>query len=259
MKKHIVIILTTTFLFTFSSIFYACTQEEPTAGVENTVDLDNFEEDIVAVFKVVNEDIKQISSGRKLKLNNLFFQAVREVFPSSTTSESFQTNYVSAQKPDADHQQKNHVLTPLQELIASVDDAKQAIQVLEARLTSDEFSLKEKQQFIVMKESLIFLTINSNVLSEFMYYSGGKNNSFLTKCGWWESWGACAAGTLGGALTGGLGGCVAGATAAGSTTVAAGPVAAAAGATAGCIIGGVVGAVAGGLTGAAASCDGCEN
>lgn len=256
MKKHIVIILTTTFLFTFSSIFYACTQDDPVEEIERTVELDNFEEDIQAVFKVINQDIIHVPSARKIKFNSLFLKAVTEVFPSSTTQASFQSTFTTAEKRSK--RQKDIAPTDLERLIASFEDENQAIQVLNSRIESSGFTLEEKQEFIALRESILFITANRELLSEHMAYLQGKKKSTLAKCGWWESWGNCASAVIGGAISGASSGCAGGAAVGAGVTLATGP-GVVAGAITGCKIGAAVGAIGGALEGAAGNCDGCQN
>lgn len=251
MKKHIVLFITTTLLFTFTSIFYACTQEDPIEDLEQITDLGNFEADLQAVFNIANQNMELVKSGRKWNPEVTFLNAVTQVFPGSTTEESFQTNYVLATSSNPNGIQKDIAPTDLELLIKRFEDEAQGIQILNDNINSNEFSVEQKQQFIVLRESIKFFSQNNNVLSEYINHSRAQNNKVIPKCGWWKSWGKCVAGTLGGLGTGAAAGCWAG----GSSGVYAGPTGIGVGCTAGAVAGGIFGA----LTGAASSCDGCEN
>lgn len=111
---------------------------------------------------------------------------------------------------------------------------------IESSVLASSMSSAEKKQaltyIVSMDRSMEFMNEYADVLSP--TNDAVKADDEEEEEGWWESWGQCAAGTIGGTLTGGLGGAV------GGSTV---PVI-------GTAVGGVVGAVGGGLTGAAASC-----
>ncbi|WJZ01590.1 hypothetical protein [Corynebacterium freiburgense] len=76
--------------------------------------------------------------------------------------------------------------------------------------------------------------------------AAANENGYILEGGAWDSWGRCAAGTVGGTMTGGISGAASGAT----IGALGGPW----GVGAGAIGGGIVGGIGGGLTGAAASC-----
>ena len=93
-----------------------------------------------------------------------------------------------------------------------------------------ELTIEEKKSILITIESLQSFIANTN---EFYL-----NSSIQSKGGgWWDSWGKCAAGTLGGAMMGGL----AGAAVTSPTVI-------------GVPVGTAVGVVGGALSGAAAAC-----
>lgn len=93
-----------------------------------------------------------------------------------------------------------------------------------------ELTIEEKKSILITIESLQSFIANAN---EFYL-----NSSIQSKGGgWWDSWGKCAAGTLGGAMMGGL----AGAAVTSPTVI-------------GVPVGTAVGVVGGALSGAAAAC-----
>ena len=142
-------------------------------------------------------------------------------------------------------------------MIKQFEDAAQGIQVLEASIQSDDYSLEQKRELILLKESIMFLSLNQTVISSYISHTKGKSSVGITKCDWWERWGNCAAATIGGALTGASSGCAGGAAVGAGVTLATGP-GLIAGAITGCKIGGFIGAIGGALEGAADSCDGCQ-
>ncbi|UII25352.1 hypothetical protein LVD15_18885 [Fulvivirga maritima] len=125
---------------------------------------------------------------------------------------------------------------------------KESLRVINQSIIDSDLSDDEKEilktQIVSLQSSLSFMAANFDLFQNQtatngkVDVDGGKEKIEDEDKGWWDSWGKCAAGTLGGALTGGLGGAGIGSAV---------PVI-------GTTVGGVVGAIGGGLTGAAASC-----
>lgn len=249
MKQHILIIFAS--LCILSSSFYACTQDSPTIENQENLELDNFEADLHAVFILVSKDIPKRKTLKKQQLTALFLSSVLEVFPGPTAEKRFEQRYLKALTGSEINRQKSNSSDELDNLIQSFTDERHALQALNAQISSDDWSLEQKQKFIILKETVLFFSQHSAVFSAYFSKKSQKSRYQKTGCTWWDSWGSCATGILGGAISGASAGCTAG-EAAGSS---AGPDAS----EVGCVIGGTIGAVAGGIVGAAENCIGCEN
>lgn len=142
-------------------------------------------------------------------------------------------------------------------IIRSSSSPVEALDKFDEYLSDDGLSDQERIELIAGKEFILFLTSNSKVIEQsftkdlLARVTGEEEEREESDPqeddeGWWESWGRCAAGTVGGAITAGAAGCWGGAT----SGIWVGPK----GAVTGCAVGGTVAAIGGALVGAQQAC-----
>ncbi len=127
-----------------------------------------------------------------------------------------------------------------------------------SQLVFNEILVEANAEFIVLSESEYADKLTALQPNSFVY-GNSRMDAFdfnaAQSCaqadgksgGWWQSWGKCAAGTLGGAVTGGVTGFLGGSAV--GTVLFPGV-----GTVSGGSVGGIGGAIGGGLSGAAAAC-----
>lgn len=144
-------------------------------------------------------------------------------------------------------------------IIRSAETPEEAVEHFDEYLSDENLSDEDRIELIVGKEFVSFLVANSQAidksLDENLMARNGDGDEEEEQDtieeeddeGWWESWGKCAAATVGGYLSGGLVGCGIGG---GVGAAIGGPP----GAAGGCVAGAAVGAIGGALKGAVATC-----
>lgn len=122
---------------------------------------------------------------------------------------------------------------------------KEHLREAQQAVLNEDWSRGQKEQaltyLVVMEETMGFLKSNQHLAKQASGAAVTADGQLVAASeeGWWDSWGRCAAGTLGGMGTGALVGAAAGTTIPEPMTTGAGA---------------VIGGISGGLTGAAAAC-----
>lgn len=232
-------------------------------GIETLINYIDFNVDYLASINFKDYDNAELTA-KIIADNNIAFEKQYGVSIASNSSNARvsteQQSYVTSM--DAEVSQK---LTEFAKNSADQNDYLSKLSDLKTEIYSYNASLSEKQILInriVFIERLVGYMEAKAVVAESKKPSVSNPNAKVDPknppakdCGWWCSWGKCAASIVGGSMTGGAAGCAAvGGLGAMIGTAVAGAPGTAAGGIGGCVAGGIVGFIGGGLTGAVLAC-----
>jgi len=254
MKKNLIISLTAAILLSISPLFQACSHEEVLIERAPNESLFLFQAEMDDFFSSIDQAIKTNAAGDKFSLKQLFKDVVTNKYTSQDALDNFDHQFKRLSKGFTPNSKSEY--TDFQKLIFSFESYEEAVSVLNQKIEEGEGDEIQLQSYTVMVGILNLFNEHPKEFEEFFrtYEEGEKR---AKKCGWWESWGECAAGIAGGVLEGIVGGCTSVGGTAAIVGALGGPFGTAKGAIVGCIGGGLVGAIYGGLNGATGNCDGC--
>lgn len=251
-----------TLLFVGCFVALSCMDQSVNqAEVDESINFQEFQHTLNSVF---TEATKRIESTPYVTRNTISFslkEAYKDVLGDQANMSQFEQAWelaAAGKSNESDGLSYIQTETLSEAIIRSAESPSEAVEHFDEYLSDENLSDEQRIELIVGKEFVSFLVANSQAIEE------GLSESLIARSGdgepeeegdtdvqeddgsWWDSWGKCAAGTLGGAITTGGGYCWGGA----KSGIWGGPK----GAATGCAVGAVVGAVGGALVGAAASC-----
>ena len=232
------------------------------AEVDETINFQEFQQTLKSVFTEATKRIERTPYVTRNTVGLSLKEAYKDVLGDQANMYQFEQARelaASGKSNNSDGIAYAQTETLSETIIRSAASPAEAIENFEEYLSDESLSDEERIELITGKEFISFLDANSQAVEE------GLSEKLIARSGdedsdqegdtdvqeddgksWWDSWGKCAAGTLGGAITTGGAYCWGGA----QSGIWGGPK----GAATGCAVGAVVGAVGGALVGAAASC-----
>lgn len=253
MKKNKLLIYCSAILLSFSFAFQACTPEEVKLTENEISYFDLYKAEVNEILSLLDQGIEAQKGQKRIKFKNIFEQSIRGKYQNQEALANFDQRYEEVKSLES--LEKAEEYSDFQKLIFSFNSYEEALSTLQQMLENEEGSPAQLEATYALIGIIQLFNEHPIELEEyFRTYEGEKR----AKCGWWESWGECAAAIIGGAFEGAAGGCLT-AGAVGLTYGAlGGPVSSAKAGIIGCIGGAVVGAVAGGINGSVGNCDGCS-
>lgn len=232
------------------------------AEVDESINFQEFQQTLHSVF---TEATSRIESSPYITRNTISL-SIKEAYKDVLGDQVNMSQFEKASKLAADGNRNEldgllyvQTETLSETIIRSAKTPVEAVEHFDEFLSDKSISDEDRIELIVGKEFVSFLVTNSQAIDQglsdnLMARSGDGDQEEEQDtdvedddAGWWESWGKCAAATVGGYLSGGLVGCGIGG---GVGAAIGGPP----GAAAGCAAGAAVGAIGGALKGAVATC-----
>jgi hypothetical protein len=233
-------LLRISFIASFLLILSSCNEDEA------TINPNQLQADTETIDKLITsfDNSVNIISSSNAKMSS---EEIEEVFVGEVKAMNLNVRYGSASTSTADYSEAFNIFA------AQIADATQfaSAEAYQIHLQDLDKQVRTSNMNMMEKQTLVNRIALMDAFVDWMgTLDTPANKPGLEKAedeGWWDSWGKCAAGTVGGAGLGALAG--AGVGGAGCTVVL--PII---GTVACGTVGGVVGGVSGALAGAAASC-----